>query len=291
MAEETATETVEIIHPSQGIISEAPKPEETEQEATASPEPEAKAEEPKEKAKPPVEGEPPKDETSSPKPTWEEEKKVLEKRLRDTQDWGNRQSQENAALKRGHQQLTEAIEILNKKIDGTWTDEDESARQARAMQEEQVYQHHQSQAMILEGKLKASREAANIMFGKEVVDQLVFADNSPFMYLLQDPVIRDIITQSDSPVQKGIELMRMQGFEDKYGNTPEAIYANIEKEVEAKLRAKVEKEYKESLGKKAEIPKGIGDIPNTDKPMSDTAWGLEQQMDYMSRTRAGSRAS
>lgn len=280
----------EIVHPSQGIISEAPKPETKEQEAEApaSPEPEVKAEETKEEVKP--EGEAKKDDDpSSPKPTWEEEKAVMEKRLKDTQAWANKTNQKAAEQERLLAEQAKAIEILNKKVEGTWTEADEAAEAIRRAEAEKVTLAQQTVSARLEGALYASKEAAATIYGPKLVDE--FLESPVFHGMLEDPIIKQIIAQSDAPIVKAMDLADRMAFDNHYGTKPADIYSKIFKEAEAKLRPQIEKEIKDSLSRKKELPKGLGDVPNEVSTATSSTWDKAQEMEYLRKTRAGSYSS
>ena len=96
------------------------------------------------------------------------EKEQYEQRLKETRDWTTRVNAENAQLKRDLAAQQQALAMINKKLDGNWTEEDEREMQQPQISPEQAIAHGH-----VEGKIAASRTAAYEIFGKDNMLSLV----------------------------------------------------------------------------------------------------------------------
>lgn len=293
MEEGEQTETVEtesqpvheIMHPSQADFSKPPV-EATPQEevTTSSPEPEKVELTTDGKEKGPEDKTVQAEATPS-SPLTKEEAETLTKRLQDNADWTNRVNQENAQLKQVLAQQSMFMEKVSKQMDGTWTDEDEqrlSAQVAPQQQDPQITLEN----VNFEGRRVASLAAAEEKYGKEYLDKVV---NTPdFANFINAPGLKEAIKNDPTPVIRAVEMYKWVKIQEKYGRTPDAFVAGVEKELEPKLRAKIEKELRTSLKLKGELPQGIGSVSTDNLPPPTTAWGPEQQMQHLQKTRAGS---
>lgn len=156
----------------------------------------------------------------------------FEKRWKDTHTAWNREHQENIQLRNTLQQQAQDVEILKKKVAGTWTEADE---QANSVTPESI-----ATASLNVGKALASRNAAYRMRGQEKVD----SELAEFHTLFEgNPIVQATVVGSESPVLQALDIMERYRFETKYGADPKSMYENIEKEV----RGKVEKELRKSI--------------------------------------------
>jgi len=76
-----------------------------------------------------------------------------------------------------------------------------------------------------------------------------------------DALVQQKVQQSESPIHEAINQVERHYFEEKYGRTPNAMYAAIEKEVTAKQRTSLRKEILEEIKngkvKKGEVVEGL----------------------------------
>ena len=215
---------------------------------------EPKIEEPKVEEVKPVEGaEPVKPEPIKiEKPVWEDDSNPYKKRHQDAAKWANNVHQQNLELQR-------QLEIINKKLDGTYDPEQDAPPpidpQAIAQESE------------FGGRIAASRESAfeiygkgNIEEGKKIVEQTLWADNAPFRQIEQHPMVQMRIMGSSSPVLEAMKIVKEYAFYQKFGNTPELIEDNIKKAYEKEIEDRVTKKVLDKVKLKEEQVKGIGEV-------------------------------
>lgn len=180
----------------------------------------------------------------------EKESKSFKKRYEDTQKWGNK----------AHQKLQEFGLDENGETIPDVPDELKAANEA--------FTHRE----------RASYAAAIEIHGREKVDELLFGENSPLKEIIKDPSVAYAIQNADAPVLEAIKAINTEAFLAKYGRDPETVHAAIEKELEAKIREKLTKEFQQKLEKKDKIPNTLsgiksGDLPNggvfTPTPLKD----------------------
>jgi len=243
--EEFLDEATEIPEEETSIEEEVSEEETSEEEETSSQEEEEVSTEEKETS--PEEKEEGKDEKPSPQEEdiWEREENPYKKRFRDTAAWANRVHQETLDLKK-------QIEMINKKLDGTY---DYEAEEEQEVPPEAI----QAQAKI-EGKIEASNLAAIKEYGEEYVNKMIWAEDAPFRELYADPVIAMEVDTSPAPVLKAIEILQREEFHKKYGKDPQTIRQKITEEIEKELSDKITKKILEKFNLKENQVKGLGNI-------------------------------
>ena len=172
-----------------------------------------------------------------------EQEVTFEKRWKDTVSWANQLKQENGQLSAAHRELQKQVEILKKQIaDPEYDPAADPANQGPTSEQIAV------QALTV-GKTVASRNAAYQTYGKESVDNALTHFHALFG---ENAIVQQVVQQSEAPVQEAIGMVERYYFEQKYGNTPRAIFAAIEKEVTEKQRATLRKEILDEIqtGKK-----------------------------------------
>jgi hypothetical protein len=181
---------------------------------------------------------------------WETEDNPFVKRFKDTHAWGNQEHQKSLQLASQNQQLARENEILKKKAEGKWTEEDEKANEVTP---EQI-----AQASLNAGKALASRNAAYQIVGKEKTDAVL---TEFYQIFGEDSTIQDVVMRSESPVLEAFNIMNRYHFEQKYGDNPKAIFDAIEKEVKEKyrkeLRDEITQELMSAADKKKKNPEGL----------------------------------
>lgn len=177
--------------------------------------------------------------------------KDFEKRLIDTRNYSTRVNQENKQLKDQLSLQAKQLEIINQKLDGTYEEPEELAPDPKEIEERARFQ----------GKLNASESLALQQFqkqfgkeGKERLRQLVTAPNSLYNQLeKQNPLYRQRVLNSSSPVHEALKIVQEESFFRKYGRDPRAIMANMRKEMEGDSKQKLTNEITENLRKKQEM--------------------------------------
>lgn len=170
-----------------------------------------------------------------PAPAWDSEDNpykakvtALEVQQKNTRDWTTRVNNENAQMKR-------AIEILQKKVDGTYDPDTDDATVGQPSPEEL-----EAQARY-KGKVDASLANAVRQHGQEQVDQLLLAPDSPWVTLEQDPINDARVRHAESPADEAIQIIREVAFFTKYGRDPDAIVAKIREEFATETQAAADK--------------------------------------------------
>jgi hypothetical protein len=177
-----------------------------------------------------------------------------QKRFEDTHKWANELNQQNSQLRQIAQKQEEQLAILQKKVDGTWTDEDE-AKLTQGEDTETV-----ATRAVIAGKAIASRSAANRDYGQDVVNTTL----TEFHQLFRgNSAIQQVLRDSDSPVHAVMEIMDRYRFEKQYGASPAQWKENIAKETKASLEKDLRKSIFEEIraGKKkaTETPESLAE--------------------------------
>lgn len=167
-----------------------------------------------------------------------------EKRLKDTRDWASQQSQRSANLER-------QLNIINKKLDGTYSEADEISATPPP--------HVIAQDSEIVGRIAASREAAIDKYGQETVYKQLFAEDAPFRQIAVDPGIQARVINSSTPVLEAMKVVKEYNFQQKWGKDPDAIENKIRESMKNEIRDEVLKELKSKMSLKDLQPQGIGD--------------------------------
>ena len=198
----------------------------------------------------------------------------FEKRWKDTHEWGNKEHQDKLLLQSQVEKLTQQTQILEKKLKGEWTDQDE-ARLNATPDPNQV-----ATTAMQVGKSIASRNAAYEKLGKEETDKHLTRFNELFE---KNQRVQQDVLNSDAPVARAIEILAEYDFTQKYGNTPTKIRESLTKEILAQhtkeLRKQITEEILSGKKKKDETVEGLSgargssgtaDIPDksADEPLT-----------------------
>lgn len=185
-------------------------------------------------------------------PDWETDDNPYKKRFKDTREWANNQNQERTKLEK-------AVEILTKKIDGTYVEGEEEVGPSPEEIGADADYH---------GRLKASTKAVIERYGEKEVHDKLFADDSPFQVLSQDPTIYARVQNSEAPALEAMNVVKEDAFFSKYGHDIDEIESNMIKKLEPEITARLKKELKEKLKLQKEQPKGLTGL-NSDAPSSE----------------------
>jgi hypothetical protein len=255
MAEETvvATPTTEAPAEDNGLgLSGWLKSIEAEGKEPSQPVEEVKTEETPE-VKPEVEQVKPEGETPAEPPVEQVEKPSdnWEKRYWDTQRYATQVNQQNANFQRMLAEQQRQLEIVNKKLDGTYDPVKDEAPQVTP---DEIAERAESA-----GRIAASRSGAMQIYGADNVEKMLWTPDAPFREIENNPLIRARVLNAESPVMEAINCTKEHLFYKKWGYTPEAIEKNMRAELEKEIREKVTKEFQSKISGKDSIPTGIGD--------------------------------
>jgi len=172
---------------------------------------------------------------------WESEENPYKKRYSDTRDYATTVQQRFADQGREFESIKHQLEVMSKKQDGTWTEEDE--------RKETVQPEDVARTALRAGKALAARESAYESLGREQVDGLLGEFHQLFG---QNEMIQNAVMNADNPVLTAFRILNRHKFEGKYGDTPEKIHASISKEVKDSLEKEIRKQILEEIreGKK-----------------------------------------
>lgn len=180
-----------------------------------------------------------KDETPAPA----EETKQLQSRLEETRNWGRQLNQQNQDMRKIIESQAQQLQVIQKKLDGTWTDEDEAALHKGESQEDVATR------AVVAGKALASRAAALREFTAEHGGDVAKASAALGQALSeydalfgQNPMMLQIISNDESPVHAMLHMVERHKFETKYGSTPKHWVENITKEARATLEKEIRKQ-------------------------------------------------
>ena len=193
----------------------------------------------KEEAPTPVQATTNWDDESNP---WKKKVSDLEKRQKDTFNWGNQAHQRAIALEQNFQRLSQQLEITNKKLDGTYDPVKDVIPEPPQPTVQDV-----ANLAATHARVHSSKAAAYRQFGQEKVDPLIDEFNAVFG---QDPIIQQRVLLSDMPVFEAMAAINGYHFVQKYGNDPEAIINAIKKQVIDEEMPKLRKEEEEKLRRK-----------------------------------------
>jgi hypothetical protein len=165
---------------------------------------------------------------------------ALKKRLKDTRDWATQVNQKAQASDLLVKKLQSDIAILTKKVEGTYVEpaqpEVDPVQMAR-----------------LEERAKISRAVAEQIYGPELVQELVYAEDAPYRVLEQaDPFVRAKVFGADQPVMEAIRQLKWKHFFDQYGTDPDDAYGKVRDEIKA--------EFVKTLKEKGRGKKTVDDL-------------------------------
>jgi hypothetical protein len=149
---------------------------------------------------------------------------VTEKRLKDTQKWGNEEHKARLDAERKAAHLEAQLARIEAKLDGTYVE-------PTAPSAEQITADADAT-----GRIRASHKAAVRQYGQQFVMETVWDKDSPYQELQRDPRIKARVMEADDPVLEAIAVVKEHQDGLKYGRTPEEIRKNIEAELAPKLK-------------------------------------------------------
>jgi len=206
---------------------------------------------------------------------WKAKASEFEKRYKDThRDW-NRVNQERVDAQRQQQELFRQLDVLNKKLDGTYDPQkDEPPPPDPA-------QHRQWGA--LEGKVEASLAAAIRVHGEDTVMSAleryaqIFKDNKS---------VQQEILMSADPIQGALDAIKSHEFFAKYGTSPDTIQKRFKEDFDTnelpRIQEAARKAALEELTKQPREPRGIGQVLGssgaTDKKIASDNKGRQKPL-------------
>lgn len=259
----------DFLKPASEPAKEAPDGKTENPAAVADPAPASSAEPAKAESTPKAEPEKPAADGEKP-----EDIEKLQKRLKDTQTWGTTLRQQNVEMQKRLDGMTKQMDVLMKKIDGTYDAEKDAPAPLKPDEIE-------SKAAQKE-RIATSHYAALEMYGEDYVQKTVWADDAPFRKFDGDPAVQARVMASKLPVLEAIRVVKEAATKQKYGSDPEAmrkaIAEEVRKELEKEITAKLTKEMRKTGSAIIEEVRGLGEarsvVENNGKP-ADTPITME----------------
>lgn len=179
----------------------------------------------------------------------------LNKQLTDTRNAFTQERQVNKTLLAKQRDLEHKIDILMKKIDGTYDEATDGPKPVSPEQRDEEIRRQE--------RIQASHIAAIEQYGEEYVMKTVWADDAPFRQFDTDLTIQQRVMSSKVPILEAIKVVKEAETKAKYGNDPDSMKKVLEKELretlEKEVRDKISQELK-SKGVVFESIKGLGGI-------------------------------
>jgi hypothetical protein len=210
---------------------------------------------------PPVTPEPTKEEPKAEEKPSAEVKEVappsdFEKRYKDTQSWANKVNQENLELKRNLGILSQQLEVVNKKLDGTYDPEKDEPKLPPV---EDIVRYAQSEALF-KGRLDSSRAAAFQVHTPEKVEKMLWADDAPLREIQDNPMVKFRIENSPSPVMEAMDVVKEYMWYKQWGYKPEDIETNIRNDERKKAEEAAMKKLSGNLDLRDRMPSTLGNV-------------------------------
>ena len=148
---------------------------------------------------------------------------TLKKRLKDTRDYATKVNKTNQELTTRLSKLTADFEVFKAKAEGTYVEPKENTIDPVEL------------ARLTE-RTKISKAIAENLYGAETVEELIYAEGSPYRALEQaDPYVKARVFAADQPVIEAIRQLKWKNFTDLYGDDPDKVVAALRDELTAEL--------------------------------------------------------
>lgn len=162
------------------------------------------------------------------KPEEKPKEEITEKRLKDTQKWGNEEHKARLEAERKAALLETQLKRIEAKLDGTYVE-------PTAPSTEQI-----ATDADVRGRIRASHHAAVRQYGEAFVMATVWNHDSPYQELQgKSPALRARVMEADDPVLEAIAVVKEHQDAEKYGRTPEEMRKKIEAELAPKLKQEI----------------------------------------------------
>lgn len=153
----------------------------------------------------------------------DDDQDTLKKRLKDTRDWASQVNKRNQELDAQLRKLEADHKALADKLNGVAPDVTSKDVDPVEMAK-------------LNERARISKAIAEQVYGPDVVQELIYAENSPYRQLEQaDPYVKARVFQAEQPVMEAIKQLKWKNFTDSYGNDPDDVVAKITEEVKAEF--------------------------------------------------------
>ncbi len=156
-------------------------------------------------------------------PKENDDSETLKKRLKDTRDYATKVNKTNQELTAKLSKLTADFEVFKAKSEGTYVEP-----KADTMDPVELVR--------LTERTKISKAIAENLYGAETVEELIYAEGSPYRQLEQaDPYVKARVFAADQPVVEAIRQLKWANFVAEYGDDPDKVVAKLRDELTAEL--------------------------------------------------------
>lgn len=180
---------------------------------------------------------------------------TFKQRFEETAKWGHALNEQNQQMRTLLEQQTQKLEMLQKKLDGTWTDEDD-AKLERGSSTEEV-----ATRAVQVGKALASKAALYRELGEAEATKVLTEYNQLFG---GNETIRNIVANEESPAHAAALLVERYHFEQEHGRTPKEWKASIEKayrtSMEKEIRKSILEEIRAGRNKREATPESLSEV-------------------------------
>lgn len=163
----------------------------------------------------------------------------MERRYVETRNWTTQVNQELAELRKQQ-------EVVGKKLDGTYDEDEES----QAPESAELYRQQEQQSRV-----NASIIAANQIYGEDVVQNTLFNEDAPFRQFDNDAVVQGRVMAAEAPAIEAMNFMKEHNFFEKYGRDPDEIVQKIRSELREEIEKELSDDVKNKFNKRLAISK------------------------------------
>lgn len=191
----------------------------------------------------------------------------LNKQLTDTRNAFTQERQTNKQLLQKQQALESKLDIVMKKLDGTY---DEAKDGPKPPQPDEVQRSE---------RVATSHWAAVDKYGEEYVMKTVWADDAPFRKFDNDPAVQARVMNSRVPILEAIKVVKEAEAKEKYGDDPETMRKTITEELKESLTKEIRQQLLKELGRGTnEEVKGLANV----RQAADTKPSDKGRLDFNS---------
>jgi hypothetical protein len=104
--------------------------------------------------------------------------------------------------------------------------------------------------------------------GEAYLEKMIYAPDAPFRKFDNNPIVQNMVLNSDAPVMAAMKIIEEQEFRTKWGDNPTKIEAAIRKKAEEELTEKLTKDIEakimERLNLKDRQVQGLGNARSSE---------------------------
>jgi small-conductance mechanosensitive channel len=165
---------------------------------------------------------------------------ATKQKLKQHQRWNTQLSQQNAQLKRDLTDVNKKLDVLDKKLSGTY---EEGGPKSEEEQKRDLDEREQKARM--EEKAKISFALLVKEIGKEEAQKSFLDDDAPWRRCEEDPAIMSRVWAADSPYHEAQKILKEEELFEKFGTRDVAeLLAKDREQTKAQLKQEILAELK-----------------------------------------------